>query len=45
MTRANVAVVVGTRPEVIKLAPVVFALRESNPGTPGRGAGRDSRAR
>jgi UDP-N-acetylglucosamine 2-epimerase len=29
MTRANVAVVVGTRPEVIKMAPVVFALRES----------------
>lgn len=30
MTRANVAVVVGTRPEVIKMAPVVFALRASS---------------
>lgn len=29
MTRQNVAVVVGTRPEVIKMAPIVFALRES----------------
>src|SRR5262245_13908979 len=27
--RANVAVVVGTRPEVIKMAPLVLALRES----------------
>lgn len=30
MTRQNVAVVVGTRPEVIKMAPIVFALRESS---------------
>lgn len=29
MSRANVAVVVGTRPEVIKMAPLVLALRES----------------
>ncbi|QQL44309.1 non-hydrolyzing UDP-N-acetylglucosamine 2-epimerase [Sulfuriroseicoccus oceanibius] len=29
MNRRKVAVVVGTRPEVIKMAPVVFALRES----------------
>lgn len=29
MTKANVAVVVGTRPEVIKMAPLVIALRES----------------
>lgn len=29
MTRGKVAVVVGTRPEVIKLAPVVLALRQS----------------
>jgi UDP-N-acetylglucosamine 2-epimerase (non-hydrolysing) len=29
MTRQNVAVVVGTRPEVIKMAPIVFALRDS----------------
>jgi UDP-N-acetylglucosamine 2-epimerase (non-hydrolysing) len=30
MTRQNVAVVVGTRPEVIKMAPIVFALRDSS---------------
>ena len=29
MTRQNIAVVVGTRPEVIKMAPIVFALRDS----------------
>jgi UDP-N-acetylglucosamine 2-epimerase (non-hydrolysing) len=29
VTRGKVAIVVGTRPEVIKLAPVVLALRES----------------
>lgn len=29
MSRSNVIVVIGTRPEVIKMAPVVFALRES----------------
>jgi UDP-N-acetylglucosamine 2-epimerase (non-hydrolysing) len=29
VTKANVAVVVGTRPEVIKMAPLVIALRES----------------
>jgi UDP-N-acetylglucosamine 2-epimerase (non-hydrolysing) len=29
VSRANVAVVVGTRPEVIKMAPLVLALRES----------------
>ena len=28
--KKRVAIVVGTRPEVIKMAPVVFALRESN---------------
>jgi len=30
MTRGRVAIVVGTRPEVIKLAPVVLALRQSH---------------
>jgi UDP-N-acetylglucosamine 2-epimerase (non-hydrolysing) len=30
VTRGRVAVVVGTRPEVIKLAPVVLALRQSH---------------
>lgn len=34
MTRANVAVVVGTRPEVIKMAPLYFALRDSGRFTP-----------
>ena len=34
MTRGNVAVVVGTRPEVIKMAPVVSALRASSSFTP-----------
>lgn len=29
MSRAQVAVVIGTRPEVIKLAPIVHALRDS----------------
>ncbi|HSD86722.1 MAG TPA: UDP-N-acetylglucosamine 2-epimerase (non-hydrolyzing) [Kofleriaceae bacterium] len=30
MSRASVAVIVGTRPEVIKMAPVVLALRQSS---------------
>lgn len=34
MTRANVAVVVGTRPEVIKMAPLVTALRASSSFNP-----------
>lgn len=34
MTRMNVAVVVGTRPEVIKMAPLVYALRASPSFTP-----------
>lgn len=29
MSRAQVAIVIGTRPEVIKMAPIVHALRES----------------
>ncbi len=34
MTRGKVAVVVGTRPEVIKLAPVILALRQSRQLSP-----------
>ena len=44
MNPPDVAVVLGTRPEAIKLAPVILALREAGSSCEG-GAGASARSR